>query len=146
MRVKIKLLHPGAKLPKKAHELDAGFDLFATDSATFSYLGQINVFDCGFAIEIPQGYEAQIRPRSGLAINSGVTVVNAPATIDSGYRGSVKVGLVMVGQTGLEQYIQSGDRIAQMVIQKLPDIELECVDSLNNNTERGTGSFGSSGS
>lgn len=143
MKVKIKLLHPDAKLPEKQHILDAGFDLFAVESVSLYRHGDRALVDCGFAIELPPGYEAQIRPRSGLANKNGITVVNSPGTIDATYRGSVKVGLVMISDEW-KYVVNPGDRIAQMVIQKLPEIELECVEELSE-TERGTGAFGSTG-
>ena len=142
IKIKIKLLHPNAIVPERKHELDAGFDIFAVEEVKL-YRGQQKLLDCGFAMELPPGYEAQVRPRSGLATKHGITVINSPATIDSGYRGVIKVGLVKIG--GSWAYIiKPGDRIAQMVVKKLPEVEFECVDSLND-TDRGAGGFGSTG-
>lgn len=96
----------------------------------------------GFAIALPKGYEAQIRPRSGLAIRYGITVVNAPGTIDSDYRGEVKVGLINLGR---EPYtIRRGERIAQMIIQRVYRVDICEVPELDR-TERNSGGFGSTG-
>lgn len=142
MKIKVKLLHPDARIPKKQYELDAGFDLFSIEEAKISY-NELTIVDCGFAIDTPSGYEVQIRTRSGLAFKYGITIVNSPGTIDSGFLGSVKVALTMVvpNETLI---LPKGSRIAQMVVNKLPEIELERSDVLGN-TERGTKAFGSSG-
>jgi dUTP pyrophosphatase len=142
MKIKVKLLHPDAKVPKKQYKLDAGFDLFSIDEVKISY-NELTIVDCGFAIDIPPGYEAQIRPRSGLAFKHGITVINSPGTIDSGFLGSVKIALTMLIPNE-RLILPKGSRIAQMVINKLPEIEVEKSDILNN-TERGTKAFGSSG-
>jgi len=146
MKVKIKLLHPEAKMPEKQHQLDAGFDLFSVEDAEFHGPGEIVSVSCGFSMELPPGYEAQIRPRSGLAFQYGVTVINSPGTIDSNFRGEVKVGLVWLGGNNVfkPHIFPKGNRIAQMVIQKLPDIELEEAEVLSD-TDRGSNGFGSSG-
>lgn len=96
----------------------------------------------GLFIELPEGYEAQIRPRSGLAIRQGITCLNSPGTIDSDYRGEIKI--VLVNLSGEAQYIQHGDRIAQMVIQKVECAEFKEAVHLNP-TERNDGGFGSTG-
>ena len=93
----------------------------------------------GVAIAVPRGYEAQIRPRSGLALKSGVTLLNSPGTIDADYRG--EVGVIVVNHGTVPVTIARGDRIAQMVIQTVPDVDLEAVDELPE-TERGAGGFG----
>lgn len=96
----------------------------------------------GIFVEIPVGYEIQIRPRSGLAIKQGITCLNTPGTIDADYRGEIKV--ILINLSAEEQTIQPGDRIAQMVLQKVEKIEWLPADALDN-TERGTGGFGSTG-
>lgn len=96
----------------------------------------------GIFLEIPNGYEVQIRPRSGLAIKQGITCLNTPGTIDADYRGEVKVILINLSQE--EQVIQPGDRIAQMVLQQVEKIELVVSENLNE-SERGSGGFGSTG-
>ncbi|MDL1872277.1 dUTP diphosphatase [Deltaproteobacteria bacterium PRO3] len=97
---------------------------------------------CGFSMELPEGYEAQVRPRSGLAIRHGLTCLNSPGTIDHDYRGEVKVILINLGQEPFE--IRSGDRIAQMVIHRVERAEIELVEELNASA-RGAGGFGSTG-
>lgn len=96
----------------------------------------------GLFVEIPEGYEIQIRPRSGLAIKQGITCLNTPGTIDADYRGEIKV--ILINLSAEEHTIQSGDRIAQMVLQKVERIEWVAADTLDE-TERGAGGFGSTG-
>ena len=97
----------------------------------------------GLFISLPEGYEAQVRPRSGLALKQGVTILNAPGTIDADYEG--EIGIILVNQSNKLVKIVDGDRIAQIVLAKCEHIEWELVDSLDGNTERGTGGFGSTG-
>ncbi len=97
---------------------------------------------CGFAMALPEGYEAQIRPRSGLAFKHGITCLNTPGTIDADYRGEVRVLLVNLGAEPFE--ITPGLRIAQMVVQRVPNVELRVVSALPE-TSRGVGGFGSTG-
>lgn len=96
----------------------------------------------GIFVEIPDGYEIQVRPRSGLAIKQGITCLNTPGTIDSDYRGEIKV--ILVNLSGEPQTISSGDRIAQMVLQQVPVISWQAVEVINE-TERGAGGFGHTG-
>ena len=96
----------------------------------------------GLFIELPENIEAQVRPRSGLAINQGITCLNSPGTVDSDYRGEIKV--VLINLSGEVQSIQPGDRIAQMVIQQVEKIEWVLVEEINS-TNRGDGGFGSTG-
>lgn len=96
----------------------------------------------GLFVSIPEGYEIQIRPRSGLAIKQGITCLNTPGTIDADYRGEIKV--ILINLSAEEQIIQPGDRIAQMVLQKVERIEWQVTDSLDD-TARGAGGFGSTG-
>lgn len=96
----------------------------------------------GLFIELPQGYEAQVRPRSGLAIKQGLTCLNTPGTIDADYRGEIKV--ILINLSGEEQTIEDGDRIAQMVVQKTEQIQWQPVQELNA-TERSGGGFGHTG-
>jgi dUTP pyrophosphatase len=137
---------PGAfdlPIPERATALAAGFDLRAavTDPVVVDVGGRTLV-PTGFAIAVPPGYEAQVRPRSGLALKSGVTLLNAPGTIDADYRG--EVGVIVVNHGTDAVTIARGDRIAQLVIQKLPDVELESVEELPG-TSRGAGGFGHTG-
>jgi dUTP pyrophosphatase len=121
----------------------AGFDLpAAVTEATVIRPGQIQLVPCGFAMAIPHGYEAQVRPRSGLASRHGITMINAPGTIDSDYRGEVQVPLINLGQQ--EFTIERGMRIAQMLILPVPPVKLLEVDDLDA-TLRGHRGFGHTG-
>ena len=125
-------------------ELAAGMDLCAViDAPVILAPGEIAVIPTGFAVALPPGYEFQIRPRSGLAIKKGLTVVNAPGTIDADYRGEIKVGLINLGRT--EVTIETGQRIAQMVLAQVPRVEWVEVPELDS-TQRGAGGFGHTGS
>ena len=153
MKVEFKKLYEDSILPKKAHETDAGFDLYVnsmgqagikSDECSISLApGQRCLFKCGFGMAMPVGYEAQVRPRSGLALKHGISVVNSPGTIDAGYRNEVGVVLINLGQEDF--LVNLGDRIAQMVIQKLPDVEVVEVEELSVPSERGEAGFGSTG-
>ena len=142
MEVKIKLENGCENFcPKKAHPDDAGYDLYSRIDAVLEPLSGMAI-PVGFAMELPSGYEAQIRPRSGLAAKHHITVTNSPGTVDANYRGEIKAILYNLGKEPF--IIQCGDRIAQMVICKLPEIELQEVTALSE-SDRGTGGFGSSG-
>ncbi len=132
--------HP---LPKYETSGSAGMDLRAntTEPITLKSLER-TLIPTGLFIELPVGYEAQIRPRSGLSIKKGLSLVNSPGTIDSDYRG--EIGVIMVNLSNETQIIDAGERIAQMVIAKYEQIEWQQVDSLSE-TDRGTGGFGSTG-
>lgn len=147
MSVKFKWLDhgKGLPLPRRQSRAAAGYDLAAAlahDEVLALAPGEYTLVPCGFALALPQGFEAQVRPRSGLAAKFGVTVLNAPGTVDADYRGEVKVVLVNHGRADFE--IRRGDRIAQMVIAAVPDLALEEVDDLEE-TERGNSGFGSTG-
>jgi dUTP pyrophosphatase len=133
----------GLPLPVKMTEHAAGFDLAAAViEPVMLQPGDIRLIPCGFSMSVPHGYEAQIRPRSGLASRHGITMVNTPGTIDSDYRGEVQVPLINLGRAAFT--IERGMRIAQMVIAKLPDVQVVEVDELDA-TDRGTGGFGHTG-
>ena len=142
MRVRIQRLCPEAALPAYAHgpEEDAGMDLCAI-ADTLLEPGVPLTVPTGLAIELPPGYEAQIRPRSGLALKHAITLPNSPATIDPGYRGEIRVILLNLGREPYQ--IHRGDRIAQMVVARSEPIE--CDESELNHSARGAGGFGSSG-
>jgi dUTP pyrophosphatase len=142
MQVKIQLLTPTAVLPSYAHgpQEDAGMDLHASEAVTLEP-GVPMLVPTGIAIELPSGYEAQIRPRSGLALKHAITVPNSPATIDPGYRGELRVILLNLGARPYE--IEQGDRIAQMIVARYETVEWS-VNSLGESA-RGAGGFGSSG-
>jgi dUTP pyrophosphatase len=142
MRIRIRRLREDAVLPAYAHgpQEDAGLDLRAVEGAVLEP-GTPRLVSTGLAIELPPGYEAQIRPRSGLAAKHAITLPNSPATIDPGYRGEIRVILLNLGRAPYE--IHPGDRIAQMVIARYEAIEWEEGDL--NESRRGEGGFGSSG-
>ena len=128
-------------IPAKAHDDDAAFDLRSRVDMVLPVRKSV-VVPAGFSIELPVNYEAQIRPRSGLALKHDLMLTNSPGTVDSGYRG--EVGVIMYNGGTAPYKIERGDRIAQMVICKLPEVVLVLSDSLNS-SDRGEGGFGSSG-
>ena len=133
----------GAVIPEYKTAGAAGADLCALlESPLTIPAGKFAMVPTGLFFEIPQGYEVQVRPRSGLAAKNGVTVLNTPGTIDSDYRGEVKVILINLGPADFT--INSGDRIAQMVIAPVTQASFTLADSLSE-TERGAGGFGSTG-
>ena len=134
----------GLKLPTYATTQSAGMDLTAAlDEALELDSGDRALIPTGLSIALPQGFEAQIRPRSGLAINHGVTVLNSPGTIDADYRGEIKVVLINHGKEPFT--IQRGMRIAQMVVERYTHVNWKTVSELSDDTERGEGGFGSTG-
>jgi dUTP pyrophosphatase len=144
--VPIRKLYPDAIVPEQTTTGAVGFDLHARIDGKGGhhrlYPGQWKVIGCGIAIELPEGYEAQIRPRSGLAAKRALTIVNTPGTIDWDFRGEISATIINHGNTAFD--IQEGDRIAQMVIMPVPLITLRVVDELSS-TERGAGGLGSTG-
>jgi dUTP pyrophosphatase len=140
--LRVQRLHPDARLPVLAHDGDAGYDLFAIEAATL-LPGERATVATGIAVEIPPGHAGLVLPRSGLAARHGISVVNAPGLIDSGYRGEVKVLLLNTdGAASFE--VAPGDRIAQLVLVRVETPEVEEVAELSA-TVRGEGGFGSSG-
>ncbi len=142
--IKVKVInksnHP---LPNYQTSLSAGVDIHAfLDDSIVLPIQERRLIPTGIYVEIPAGYEIQIRPRSGLAFKHGITVLNSPGTIDADYRGEIKVLLINQGQEPFT--IQNGDRIAQMVLAKHEIISWEDVTQLSH-TERGDGGYGSSG-
>lgn len=134
----------GLKLPTYATKQSAGMDLTAAlEEAIEIDAGERALVPTGLSIALPLGFEAQIRPRSGLAINHGVTVLNSPGTIDADYRGEIKVILINHGHEPFT--IQRGMRIAQMVVERYTHVNWEVVKELDENEERGEGGFGSTG-
>ncbi|NPA42351.1 MAG: dUTP diphosphatase [Aquificae bacterium] len=145
VRVKVKRLPhgEGIELPTYATEDAAGLDLrAAVETPLLLKPMERALIPTGFIFEIPKGYEGQVRPRSGLALKKGITVLNSPGTIDADYRGEVKVILINLGQE--EVVINRGDRIAQLVIAPVSRVELVEVEEVQS-TSRGEGGFGSTG-
>lgn len=161
-QVQIKLLYPDALMPKKAHQSDACYDLHIHSLWNMTITGMDEVLPMkidgkqvwlahqgysylakvGFSMALPEGFEAQIRPRSGLALKNGLALTNSPGTIDEDYRNEVGVIMHLVFASSLQ--IAKGDRIAQMAIKRVPKVDLVEVNELNN-TKRGQGGFGSTG-
>ncbi|MCC6422797.1 MAG: dUTP diphosphatase [Phycisphaerales bacterium] len=130
-------------MPRKMTEHSAGFDVSAAlDHPLVVKPGRIHRVPCGFAMALPPGYEAQMRPRSGLSSKHGVTLINSPGTIDCDYRGEIQVPLINLSQEDFT--VEPGMRIAQMVIVPVPPVQLVEVESLDE-TARGTGGFGHTG-
>jgi dUTP pyrophosphatase len=142
--VQIKIVNESANpLPQYATKGSSGMDIRASlDIPVTLQPLQRTLIPTGLFVEIPAGYEIQIRPRSGLAIKQGITCLNSPGTIDSDYRGEIKI--VLINLSSEEQVINPGDRIAQMIIQKVERAEFEQVEILNE-TERAAGGFGHTG-
>ncbi|WP_226667097.1 dUTP diphosphatase [Metabacillus litoralis] len=140
-KLKVKLLNKDALLPLQANEGDAGLDLYSNEEKVIMP-GEAELISTGISIELPEGTEAQVRPRSGLALKHSVTVLNSPGTIDEGYRGEMKVILINHGKN--EFKVEKHARIAQMVIAPVPKVELVQVEELSSSV-RGEGGFGSSG-
>jgi dUTP pyrophosphatase len=142
MNLRVRRLDPGAKLPVRAHDDDAGYDLHALEPATLAP-GERAMLRTGIAIELPAGHAGMVLPRSGLAARHGIAIVNAPGLVDAGYRGELKVLLLNTDrETAFE--VAPGDRIAQLVIVAVAAPEVVEVDALAA-TVRGEGGFGSTG-
>ncbi len=131
----------GLPVPTPQTEGSAGADIAAAEAGLLAPMER-RLFSTGFAVAIPSGYEIQIRPRSGLAVKHGVTLPNTPATIDSDYRGELKVGLINLGSEPFQ--VERGMRIAQLVVARVESVRFEAVETLPA-TVRGDGGFGSTG-
>jgi dUTP pyrophosphatase len=142
--MKIKIVNKsGNKLPEYATKYSAGMDLHAfINEPVILRPFERKLIPTGLFIELPKGYEAQIRPRSGLAIKNGITILNTPGTIDSDYRG--EIGIIMINLSNEDFTVNNGDRICQMIISKHEAITWECVNEVNR-TGRGKGGFGHTG-
>ncbi len=139
--VKIKLLNKKAKVPKYAHSGDSGLDLFSVENKLL-LPGESTLIHTGLMIELPTGFEAQIRTRSGLALRHKIIVLNSPGTIDNNYRGEINIILINHGKK--EYFVKEGSKIAQMVITPVWIAHIVKVDDLSS-TNRGEKGFGSSG-
>ena len=141
MTVRFKRLSPDAVLPAYAHPGDAGMDLRSVDDLEIAP-GARALVHTGLVMMLPPGWEAQVRPRSGLALKHGITVLNTPGTIDAGYRGEVGVILANLGDSPFA--VRKGDRIAQVVVAPVTTAAIEETDVVDD-TDRGGGGFGSTG-
>lgn len=142
IQVSIKRLDPSVELPAYAYQGDAGLDLRANESIRLKPFERAMV-STGLAIAIPDGYAGFVQPRSGLAIKRGLSIVNTPGLIDAHYRGELKIIAINLDPEH-DIMIERGERIAQLVIQEVPSVEVVEVDELDA-TDRGNGGFGSSG-
>ena len=141
MKVLVKKLSEDAIIPFKAHNDGAGFDLFSIEELTLKPLER-KLVHTGISLELPKDTEAQVRPRSGLAIKNGITVLNTPGTIDEGYRGEICI--ILINLSNEEFTVTKGMKIAQMVIKKTYDVDMVEVSEISE-TGRGTKGFGSTG-
>ncbi len=136
-------LNADIPLPRYMTPQSAGMDICAAvEKEAILEPGAISLIPSGFAIAVPEGFEAQIRPRSGLAIKHGIGLINSPGTIDSDYRGEIMIAVINLGKN--RYTIRRGDRIAQMIIQRVYQARLNIVEHLDE-TERNTGGFGHTG-
>ena len=142
VRLMLKKLDADLPTPRYANRGDAGLDLYAAESVGLAP-GERKMIGTGVAIAIPEGYAGFVQPRSGLAAKKGFSIVNTPGLIDSGYRGELKVVGINT-DSGKPIAIERGDRIAQIVVQEVPPVEVVEVDELDE-TERSSGGFGSTG-
>ena len=141
MTVRFKKVHPDASLPSYAHPGDAGMDVRSVEDVELAP-GARALVHTGLVMILPPGWEAQVRPRSGLALKHGVTVLNTPGTIDAGYRGEVGVILANLGDVAFP--VRKGDRIAQIVVAPVTTADIEEAEVVDE-TDRGSGGFGSTG-
>lgn len=142
LEVQVSRLDPDAVIPTYAHHGDAGADLSSNEDVEIAP-GQRYAVSTGIAIALPVGFVALLHPRSGLALKHGIGMVNAPGTVDAGYRGEIKV--LLINHDPVNSFtVTKGDRIAQMVIQKVEEARFIEVETLDD-TQRGTGGFGSTG-
>ena len=143
LEVPVVVLDPELPMPRYARPGDAGFDLVARERAELAPGGGRVLVPTGIAVALPAGFAGFVQPRSGLALEHGVTVLNSPGLVDAGYRGELKV--VLVNTDPVHAYtVERGDRIAQFVVQAVEHVQLTTVDSLDP-SERGEGGFGHSG-
>jgi dUTP pyrophosphatase len=141
MRIKVKKAREDAILPSYAHDGDAGMDIFSCEEVLIK-AGETKLISTGLAFEIPYGFEMQIRPKSGLALNNGLTVLNSPGTLDAGYRGELKI---LLFNTGKNDYnVKKAQKICQGIVSKIEIVEIQEEKSLSQ-SERGEKGFGSTG-
>ena len=141
-KIKIKKLHEDAIIPNFAHENDAGMDLYSIEETVIPP-NETRLIKTGISIQLPQNTEAQVRPRSGLALKNSITVLNSPGTIDEGYRG--EIGVILINHGKEDFNVEKHMKIAQMVVKPIYKVFIQEVYDELDNTERGTGGFGSTG-
>lgn len=141
LNLKVKKLNKFVQLPKYAHAGDAGMDLYSVEDKVIAP-GETALIKTGIQIELPKDTEAQVRPRSGLALKNSITVLNTPGTIDEGYRG--EVGVILINHSKVDFKVEIGMRIAQLVVKPVLRVNVVEVNELTT-TERGEGGFGSTG-
>ncbi len=141
MKIKIQKINKDAVIPHYVHKGDAGMDLYSVEDVVLR-AGERLLIGTGLKFEIPMGFELQVRPKSGLAANFGVTVLNTPGTVDCGYRGEVKV--ILYNSSKDDYQVKKGEKIAQAVIARYEEVDIEEVEELSE-TSRGEGGFGSTG-
>lgn len=141
LELKIKKLNIDAIIPNFAHEDDAGMDLYSIEE-TIIPPNETKLIKTGISIQLPKNTEAQVRPRSGLALKHSITVLNSPGTIDEGYRG--EIGIILINHGKVDFKVEKNMKIAQMVIKPTYKVQIQEVDELNN-SNRGSGGFGSTG-
>lgn len=141
MKLLVQKINEKAVVPFYAHEGDAGLDLFSVEKVLIKPMER-KLVSTGIRIQLPENTEAQVRPRSGLALKNGITLLNSPGTIDEGYRGEIKVLMINLGEEPF--LIEENMKIAQMVIKPVERVQVEEVSELTD-TERGEGGFGSTG-
>ncbi|MEY7998728.1 dUTP diphosphatase [Clostridium sp. Mt-5] len=141
MKLLVKKINEEAKIPFYAHSGDAGLDLFSVEETLIRSMER-KLVSTGIKIQLPANTEAQVRPRSGLALKYGITLLNSPGTVDEGYRGEIKVLMINFGEKPF--LVEKGMKIAQMVVKPVEQVCIEEVDELSD-TERGQKGFGSTG-
>ncbi len=141
VKIKIQKIRENAIIPKYAHKGDVGMDLYSTISVRIKP-GHRALIPSGLKIALPKGYESQIRPKSGLALKEGVTVLNSPGTIEAEYRG--EYGIVLINHSSKDVLVEEGQKVAQLVVKKVETVTVGVVESLDK-TARGAGGFGSTG-
>lgn len=139
--IKIKKLREDAIMPHYAHEGDAGMDVYSVEEVIIAPRER-KIICTGLSFEIPRGFEVQVRPKSGLALNYGLTVLNTPGTLDSGYRGELKV--ILLNTSEQEYIVKKYEKIAQIILTRYEEAQIEEVKDLSE-TNRGAGGFGSTG-
>jgi dUTP pyrophosphatase len=141
VKIKIKKLHKEAIIPHYARKGDAGMDVYSTEDVLIR-AGERKLISTGLSFELPSGFEIQVRPKSGLALNHGLTVLNTPGTLDSGYRGELKV--IIFNTEKSDYFVKKGEKVAQIILARHEEAEIEEAEELSS-TERGAGGFGSTG-